>query len=438
LLIFVAVGNLLTIDLTGKGRFWISSLFFALAAMTRPEGILLFGTFYCLYFIIKLFRRANIKPLILSSLIFIVIIGAQFIFRYFYYGYPFPNTFYAKVTGTWIDMGLLYQFTFIHEYGLYLLLPVAAFIFTRHYDGQKKALFLKTAAAFAPYFVYLIIIGGDHFEYRPLDVAVPFLALILQEGFRAGYHYVHSAKPRLAGDILAAALVIFLLFHTVPGLISHINFRTVYDAALGVKTAERNFLARIPVIKQYLQLFDRTHDKLAKSFICIRAEEHKMALRQIFYEQAMSLKKSVDRGIINKDEVISLDCVGAIPYYSGLTTIDKLGLTDAYVAHMKVGKKEGRLMAHEKRTDMGYLWDRRVTYVAIHPSLFFFPRDLIYKDGEFETEMLKRRSYIIPVDDEYFVFYSVYPPDILGPKLLERGLEFYYVDKELNVFLFKP
>ncbi len=79
----------------------LSAILFSLAALTRPEGILLFASFFGFYFLLTKKDKPAITSIARAALIFVCIIGAHFIFRYLYYGYPLPNTYYAKVTGGW-------------------------------------------------------------------------------------------------------------------------------------------------------------------------------------------------------------------------------------------------------------------------------------------------------------------------------------------------
>ena len=53
----------------------------------------------------------------------------------------------------------------------------------------------------------------------------------------------------------------------------------------------------------------------------------------------------------------SLNPVGAVPYYSGLYTIDMLGLTDEHIAHTDVTMQTGGYAGHEKG-DGEYILDR--------------------------------------------------------------------------------
>lgn len=85
-----------------------SFFFFTLMALTRPEG--LFITLALILFDVFISVRnrksqstlkAKLRPIIAGATLFLVIYGVYFLWRYNYYGHPFPNSFYAKkLTGS--------------------------------------------------------------------------------------------------------------------------------------------------------------------------------------------------------------------------------------------------------------------------------------------------------------------------------------------------
>nr|MBN2277498.1 hypothetical protein [candidate division Zixibacteria bacterium] len=431
LLIFLAVTTHFRGAFKGDRSYYFSALFFAIASLTRPEGILLFGSFWAYRLFLNIRCHQKVQPLIKSLMIFIPIVGAHFIFRMLYYGYPFPNTFYAKVTGAWFNTGLLYLLTFIHEYGLYLAIPLAVLLLTRRYDPDRRHIIMNILIPFAPYAIYIAYIGGDHFEYRQLDVFLPFLAIILQEGIRTLIIPVLKTESSLNRIMATAGLIIGIILYTVPSIETHLNFPTTYNSAVGVNSACPNgtIINRLPGLKQYLLILDRLHFGLATDFVCIRQEEHRMAMEQVFLPQARLLTRAVEQGYIDRDEVICLWCVGAIPYYSGLTTIDYLGLTDAHVAHRQLPQSEGKLMAHEKRADYRYLQYRRAAYISTRPAIFIFPIEDFLADGRVIEGKLINRAYLVPIGEYAFVFRSVFLPQYFINKYAPRGISFYQKDK---------
>ena len=178
------------------------------------------------------------------------------------------------------------------------------------------------------------------------------------------------------------------------------------------------------------------------AFVCIRQEEHKMALQQVFVPQARLFEKAIDDGYIARDETISLWCVGAIPYFSGLKTIDFLGLTDEHIAHLKLPDIPDKLlpfdklMGHQRRADWNYLRERKVTYISTTPSKFFFPKSDYFLKDSILPGKIPPQSYLIPMDDHVFVFRSIYTPEYFVYFLGKRGLGFYIAEKDRTMRYF--
>ena len=79
------------------------------------------------------------------------------------------------------------------------------------------------------------------------------------------------------------------------------------------------------------------------------------------------------RKYASPDETLASIAIGAISYYSELNSIDRLGVTDAQVAHTKMSHMGEGMSGHEKR-NLGYVLSRKPTY-------FFGP--LIFKEKKF-------------------------------------------------------
>lgn len=108
-------------------------------------------------------------------------------FRLVYFGYPVPNTFYAKVSSDRLQDvvdGAKYVFSFVTGYPfaeILLLVWAAAAIWAlgRHFSARPegaRALLLAAATIVGIFAVYAML-GGDHFAYwRFLIPVVPLLA----------------------------------------------------------------------------------------------------------------------------------------------------------------------------------------------------------------------------------------------------------------------
>jgi len=125
---------------------------------------------------------------ITSVSVFAGIVGAHFVFRFLYYGAWLPNTYYAKIGGrSWWGMGAAYLGSFAVEYAVLLWLPaliLGVLALRKEGRGWLAAIF---GAAVLPHALYVVSIGGDHFEYRPLDLYFPFAFLLIGRGLAAAF-----------------------------------------------------------------------------------------------------------------------------------------------------------------------------------------------------------------------------------------------------------
>ena len=335
------------------------AVLFALATLTRPDGLLVSAcvlTCGAAWALRK--RTTTIASVAVQAGAFWTVVGAHFLWRKAYYGEWLPNTYHAKVGGrAWWEMGWTYLGAFALEYGLWLVVPVAVLggaALVRRGRGHVPLLF---AAAVLPHAVYVASIGGDHFEYRPLDACFPFLYLLAGEGVRR--------LPWRPAWIAALLVVVTWL----PAR-SHREFVREYWPGFPGQRPDH------PVAGRFLEPWGplgRLHRDLLREttsrFVGIRQEEHRLFLATV-EDQGHYLRTLVDQGILPKDAHIATSCVGAIPYRSGLRTLDKLGLTDKVVARST--PSEWRILAHDKHATLEYarsigvdLWSEDPVHLAL-------------------------------------------------------------------------
>ena len=121
----------------------------ALAAMTRPEGLLVaavLGLARLAYLVHdhlatpRADRRIAIRDELFAAAWFLGLWAPWFGWRWWYYGWPFPNTYYVKAAGPWVDAtsaapkmasqmidnGTYYLWVWLKQTRLLYLLPIAA------------------------------------------------------------------------------------------------------------------------------------------------------------------------------------------------------------------------------------------------------------------------------------------------------------------------
>src|SRR5262249_40964617 len=199
--------------------------------------------------------------------------------------------------------------------------------------------------------VYVAAIGGDHFEYRPLDLLFPLGFLLVGEGFR---DVAREPRARLAAALAGLALLYGVV--ELP-LRSHREFPTRYVAGfpglwMRDSAVARDFLSpdrdpvlRLPGLRTIAAEHQALLERLTLHFVGIRQEEHRMFL-EVSTTQGRRLRGLIAKRVLPHDARIAIDCVGAIPFMSDLPVLDRHGLTDAVVAR-RPSASPG-MMAHEK------------------------------------------------------------------------------------------
>jgi hypothetical protein len=297
-------------EMDDEKAFPVSSLILAMASMARPEGILVFGLVIVFDTLSTLMEERTMRIDMRAVGLFLIIFLPYYIWRYAYYGYPLPNTFYAKTGGGLgqVRRGLVYAMSFFLLYNVLPLLPGGLLLLRRvRSRGHLLILFVVTI-----YTLYIIAVGGDHMIlYRFFVPIIPLICLLTQEGLRT--------IPRLTG-------------------MSH---RPTLAVVLGII-----ILTILPYGSQH-----RSKIEAMRKEIRTWIETGKW-----FHAHAYP------------GETLALGAAGAIPYYSGLRAIDFYGLIDTHIAHT-ASPHSGHGMAGHEKGDVGYLLSRHPDYIIPYPML---------------------------------------------------------------------
>ncbi len=298
---------------------WRSALLFALAALTRPEGMLYFGIAGSFLAIDCVgWRRRSPLALLRWLAVFAPIVGAHLLWRWTYYGALLPNTFYAKVSGIWLEQGVGYLGLFVGDHFLFPLIATLPWLLWVRRDFTT-GLFTVVLAAQAG---YVAVIGGDRFEFRFLAPFLPYLFWLLQEAVREFAARIHSRFGRRPASLAATAGVALVLLSALrPTWLDYPAF----------EREARHRIARLEGVALYAER---------------RSAEGRF------------LRRLVEQGQLGENVTLAVGGAGALPYYAGLPTIDFRGLNDAHIARQPV-RQRGRV-AHEKAASVEYLTERGV------------------------------------------------------------------------------
>lgn len=393
LLIFVATASLLQARGASAGdeRRWLlaSSLLFAVANLTRPDAPLFAGLAALFVFGEKLWleRRLPLRAGLTWGLPYAAIVGSHYLWRYFYYGYWFPNTYYAKVNKPWWDQGFSYLDLFADGYGIYYLLPLILLPLLWR-PRLDSALFATVIAAWS---LYVAKIGGDWMQNRMLVVLYPTLYILIGDGLeRLSRLPGAMKKPDLVKGFAALSAVLALL---VLGL-------TYRGNRTETSMAYMNIDKELPI-----------EELVERKIASVNALRFYAFIRS---EQGKFLRTLVDDGLLPEDLVFGVGGAGALPYYTLWPSVDFIGLTDAHVAHQQPSDTEHVLAGHQKWGSLDYLRERGVVMLDALNQIVF---DAPYDPDNDPFELL--RIMVIPdvelrtvkVKDKYLVFATLVPEE---------------------------
>lgn len=363
-----------------------ASLAFALAALTRPEGLLVWACAAAWLALEALRRhgRAEIRavaaPLLGFAVPFGCIVLAHFLWRYAYYGEWLPNTYYAKHVAPWAYAGAQYLLTAGLEHGLYLVLPVAAlgtFWRWRQFGDARNGLAWLLVL---PHAAYLVRIGGDHFEYRPLDFYWPLLYLAFADGIvaigsaRAAAAPGGRARWLRAGMAGAVALLALAYGVAIPWLdhvaIADLETREeTFKLHEPLRQAHGPALFHLPLLRPLVRRYNRARAFCAKRFIGTRQREHDVFQRDRLASWGpYGALAALPLSSVPANLVTSMKTIGVSSYFlPALVVIDEFGLTDHTIARAGIAQTRTRKLAHDRRPPPGYLAERGVN-VEVRPA----------------------------------------------------------------------
>jgi arabinofuranosyltransferase len=162
----------------------IAGLISALLVLNRPETFLIL-----LYLLLRLifisYKTGDIKILIKFLSFPIILLGGYQLFRLGYYGFFFPNTYYAKKGGDlYITQGINYLADFLRSYPLTLIIILLLILYSLYQFIASRRSIYKVQLGWIHLFIpagfmvlYVLRSGGDYMHGRSL--LIPFLFLCI-------------------------------------------------------------------------------------------------------------------------------------------------------------------------------------------------------------------------------------------------------------------
>ena len=438
-----------------------ASLSLAAAALTRPEGPLLAALCFGWFVIRRMADTGRLKPdwrrLIYLAAPFVILVGAHFLWRYAYYGEWLPNTYYAKHVRPWYESGFRYLWAAAIDTGLYLLVPLAAVAMWNRWRASRDGIWALALLLVGVHLAYVMRIGGDHFEYRPLDFYWPLLAVpasmgIVHLGERiATGRWLRRFSPRLAVGVRTCAIVLFVpvLFYT-----SAIQGALLFEGAairerivnLHIELDDGNapWLLAAPGMPMLVAISNDLRRQASRQLVASPFVEH----REFANMQLRTWKpyENMENGVIPEDALMVGGGLGIHFYYlPDLKVIDFHGLTDATVARNPVETpNHQRSIAHDRQPPPGYLKERGVNF-TIHPPATSELQAFIYAEYAVKVGPALWMSFDSPdrqwvfdrfVGRDLLVFDRDYLARLVGgsPPVIRADFDVYLVE---NILIYK-
>jgi len=358
-----------------------ASFMLAACELTRPEGSLIFVACFACYVLYQwMARRLSFRGILALGVPFTVLVGAHYLWRRGYYHDWLPNTYYAKHVRAWRESGDHYFTAAALEHGLYLLVPLGLFGLVHRLRRQDPT-HLFSAAILVPHALYVRDIGGDHFEFRPLDFYWPLLSLAAVDGLFALASWlslrVRSYRTALRSGLILVGLGLLLEYGTVlqrahERLTADRTTRGTAYKLYAPVTAE-NFPEAfyLPGLQRFIEKYNQSSWFCVDHQSCTRRGEHRAYWELLDREFGpYRAFDEVGRDALPASAVWAREAVGVGPYYLPMVTvIDLYGLTDAVIARTPVERTNAeRTMAHDRHPPPGYL-EARGRNIDIGPAV---------------------------------------------------------------------
>ena len=354
-----------------------------MASLTRPEGPLFVAS--CALWLLASQARVRTGRRLppwrsLSWLLgpCLAIIAAHYLWRYSYYGEWLPNTYYAKHVRPWYSMGLRYLALAALETGLPILLALGAVAFVSRWRRRRCIAYILPFLALVLHMGYLARIGGDHFEFRPLDFYWPLLALPASEGLvlialRLA-RLLRRPGPRAVRRTSVVLFFVLLLYANVQQaaiVVAPDHFKHAYPTGWAIFPIidEENapWLQRVPGMPLILLLANYLRIQTISQSVALRAESHRAGFENFMPRWAPY--DGLPPDFLPPDAVMARHAVGIAPYHlPSLTIVDLWGLVDPVVARYPPDLPDAsRRLAHDRRPPPGYLAARGVNITILSP-----------------------------------------------------------------------
>ncbi len=322
----------------GKENLFCAGLLYGVASLLRPEGVIFAGA-AGIVIVAGIFdgnRRAaweTVRRAVRLAGGFAVAFLPFLLWRRAWYGDWLPNTFYVKAGGMErIGVGIHYLLSFAREYPAVVVFALGGIVlgFLDDDTGEQRArrrLLSHITLAALLYTVYVIRVGGDYMAlYRFIVPILPLTAVLGAVALHRSYSLLRTTtREPFAMTALVAVTAAFAAASFEPSTASARGERRS-DIVVPLKVMKTNTAVWIAAGK---------------------------ALRARSWP----------------DAVIATTAAGALPFYSGLETIDQSGLNDRHTARVEWDRWLENKPGHGKRATRAYILKRSPDMIIGHPRV---------------------------------------------------------------------
>jgi len=358
---------------------WAIALSSSLALLCRLDSALLlfYAYLYLAAHFLKKLKENGTRRLWLPALVTVLVptlaVFGLLLGCYLYYGTPLPNTFYAKIDGSgeFLPEGFQYLYSYLTAQSFFplclIFLAAAAWIAARSQSANFDSMVFYALAACLVWILYIVYIGGDFMEFRMLVPALPLFYI-------GCLSLIAWAVPKQQPW--------FWLLLTVVCVAVNIQHAIVFQSTrLTDTTAKLNRFLTEPYTNWIAS---------GKS------------LGKLFYTGSPD------------DVLIATYPAGAIPYYSGLPTVDLFGLNDRWVAEN--GWLSRRMAGHRHRAPDSYLEQKKVNIIIDFPR-YYCPK--INKEMRQEYTWLP--ALLLPLENDCYLIGHYLTPHPKIDELIKAG-----------------
>ena len=303
-------------------------LLLGLATLARPDGALLFAVTAASELA---WRRERPLTIVAWAWPFLALVLPWFLWRWSYYGWPLPNSFYAKV-GSPEDQwkrGARYLLGYLRAKAWFLA-PLPLALLARRRPEPWAAYVAALGVAYA---AFVVAVGGDGlFHYRFCAHLIPLAYLLVQEGLGAAL----SRAPRA---VAATAAVLASL--------------------LGIGAS-----ARASIDTLWFPERVRWEQRHSEVWFPGRPGEHGYRIFEPYFVDRLRIAAEWLEANARPGAVVASTPAGAIGYYMRHPLIDMLGLNDEHIAHREVPDM-GRQRAGHEKGDGRYVLSRKPEYILL-------------------------------------------------------------------------